>query len=419
MATEFDVVIAGGGIAGMTAGVTAARLGRKTLVLTGDVPGGQLMSIEKIEGYPGFPEGVPGYDLCPMLQDQAAAAGAEFMMTGLERLDAQDGKWRVTTGEGDILARAVIVATGSSLKKLDVPGEERLTGNGVSHCASCDAPLFRDRIVAVVGGGDSAMQEALTLAAFASKVIILHRGDALTGQASYRDRVTAHRKIEIRFNTAVTEILGEAKVAGLRTRTSREGAVADLEVDAVFAYVGLQPNTAVLQDRLSLDLAGQNTDRWLDAKRAGWRLRRRNRQRPIALSRGQRGRRWCERRRRRQSLSDGQCVAGRIIKTARKAAMPFRRNPGSGPAGSSIAKSSRMFGKIFPDTSRRIMAASSWSVGRLADAWRCGSRSRCKRVGISAGVAVSASAGVWHCRAAGPAVGFCAAEPDVLFLRFR
>ena len=257
MATEFEVVIAGGGIAGLTAGVTAARLGRKTLVLTGDVPGGQLMSIEKIDGYPGFPEGIPGYDLCPMLQDQAAAAGAEFMMTGLERLDALDGKWRVASGEGDILARAVIVATGSSLKKLDVPGEERLTGNGVSHCASCDAPLLRDRIVAVVGGGDSAMQEALTLAAFASKVIILHRGDALTGQACYRDRVTAHQKIDIRFDTAVTEVLGEAKVTGLRTRKSRDGAIADLEVAAIFAYVGLQPNTAVLQDRLSLDLAGR------------------------------------------------------------------------------------------------------------------------------------------------------------------
>jgi len=257
LATEFEVVIAGGGIAGLTAGVTAARLGRKTLVLTGDVPGGQLMSIEKIDGYPGFPEGVPGYDLCPMLQDQAAAAGAEFMMTGLERLDALDGKWRVASGEGDILARAVIVATGSSLKKLDVPGEERLTGNGVSHCASCDAPLLRDRIVAVVGGGDSAMQEALTLAAFASKVIILHRGDALTGQACYRDRVTAHQKIDIRFDTAVTEVLGEAKVTGLRTRKSRDGAIADLEVAAIFAYVGLQPNTAVLQDRLSLDLAGR------------------------------------------------------------------------------------------------------------------------------------------------------------------
>lgn len=270
MDTEFEVMIAGGGIAGMTAAVTAARLGRKTLVLTGDVPGGQLISIEKIEGYPGFPDGVPGYDLCPMLQEQAAAAGAEFMMTGLERLDPQDGQWRVTTGEGDLLARAVIVATGSSLKKLDVPGEERLTGNGVSHCASCDAPLFRDRIVAAVGGGDSAMQEALTLAAFASKVFILQRGDVLTGQACYRDRVTAHQKIDIRVNTSVTEILGEAKVTGLRARQSREGAIADLEVAAVFAYVGLQPNTAVLRDRLSLDRAGRiSTDGWMRSELTG------------------------------------------------------------------------------------------------------------------------------------------------------
>lgn len=270
MATECDVVIAGGGIAGLTAGMTAARLGRTTLVLTGDVPGGQLMSIERIEGYPGFPEGVPGYDLCPMLQDQAATAGAEFMMTGLERLDAQDSQWRVTTGEGDILARAVIVATGSSLKKLDVPGEQRLTGNGVSQCASCDAPLFRDRFVAVVGGGDSAMQEALTLAAFAAKVIILHRGDALTGQACYRDRVTANQKIDIRFDTAVTEILGEAKVTGLRTRKSPDGAVAELQANAIFAYIGLQPNTAVLQDRLSLDRAGKiPTDGWMRSELAG------------------------------------------------------------------------------------------------------------------------------------------------------
>jgi thioredoxin reductase (NADPH) len=270
LATQCDLVIAGGGIAGLTAAVTAVRLGRKTLVLTGDVPGGQLMSVEKIEGYPGFPEGIPGYDLCPMLQDQATAAGAEFMMTGLDRLDAQDGQWRVTTGEGDILARAVIVATGSSLKKLDVPGEERLGGNGVSQCASCDAPLFRDRIVAVVGGGDSAMQEALTLAAFASKVIILHRGHALTGQTCYRDRVTAHQKIDIRFDTAVTEILGEAKVTSLHTRQLRDGAVADLEVAAIFAYIGLQPNTAALQDRLSLDRAGKiPTDDWMRSELIG------------------------------------------------------------------------------------------------------------------------------------------------------
>jgi thioredoxin reductase (NADPH) len=253
----FDVVIAGGGIAGMTAGVTSARLGRRTLVLTGDVLGGQLVSIEKIEGFPGFPDSVPGYDLCPMMQEQAVASGAEFMMNSLERIDSQDGTWRVQTEEGDILARAVILATGSTLKKLNVPGEERLVGKGVSHCASCDAPLLRDRIVAVIGGGDSAMQEALTLAEFASKVIILHRGETLAGQNCYRDRVTAHRKIDIRFSTAVNEIFGEEKVTGLRTHNSSTGVTSDLEAAAVFAYVGLQPNTAFLEDRISLDPAGQ------------------------------------------------------------------------------------------------------------------------------------------------------------------
>lgn len=250
------MVIAGGGIAGMSAAVTSARLGRSTLVVVGDVLGGQLVSIEKIEGFPGFPEGVPGYDLCPMLQEQAATAGAEFMMNSVTRLDAQDGKWRVTTGEGDTRAGAVVLAMGSSLRKLDVPGEERLTGSGVSHCASCDAPLLRNQIVAVVGGGDSAMQEALTLAEHVAKVIMLQRDDALTGQKTFRDRVTTHRKIELRFHTTVSEILGETKVSGVRTRNSHDGSTTDVEVAGVFAYVGLQPNTACIADRLRLDQSG-------------------------------------------------------------------------------------------------------------------------------------------------------------------
>ena len=253
MTAAFDVVIAGGGIAGMSAAVTSARLGRSTLVVIGDVLGGQLVSIEKVEGFPGFPEGVPGYDLCPMLQEQAAAAGAQFMMNSLQRLDAQDGQWRITTGEGETPARAVILATGSALKKLGVPGEERLTGAGVSHCASCDAPLLRNQIVAVIGGGDSAMQEALTLAEHVAKVIVLHRGDTLTGQKSFRDRVAAHKQIELRFHTTVSEVIGETKVSGVRTRNSRDGDTADVDVAGVFAYVGLQPNTACVADHLRLD----------------------------------------------------------------------------------------------------------------------------------------------------------------------
>jgi thioredoxin reductase (NADPH) len=254
---EFDVVIAGGGIAGMSAAITSARLGRRTLALTGDVLGGQLLSIDKVEGFPGFPDGVAGYDLCPMMQEQAVASGAEIMMNSLQGLHLQDAEWRVTTDAGDIAARGIIIAAGSRLKKLDVPGERRLTGKGVSECASCDAPLLRNRVVAVVGGGDSAMQEALTLAAFASKVIMVQRAGALTGQACYRDRVSAQQNIEIRFNTAVTEILGESTVTGLRTRSAASGASCDLEVAAVFAYVGLQPSTDFVKNRIRLDPTGR------------------------------------------------------------------------------------------------------------------------------------------------------------------
>jgi thioredoxin reductase (NADPH) len=257
---ECDVLIVGGGVAGMSAAEVSARLGRRTLVLTGDVLGGQLISIEKIDGFPGFPEGAPGYDLCPMLQDQAAAAGSEFLMTSLLQLEPQDGGWLARTGEGEVAARGVVLAMGSSLKTLDVPGEQRLTGNGVSHCATCDAPLLRDRIVAVVGGGDSAMQESLTLAEHVAKVIVLQRGDALTGQASYRAQVTAHPKIELRFATAVTEILGDTNVGSVRVRNGRDGAVADVEVAAVFPYVGLTANTSCVQDCRGLDAGLIPTD---------------------------------------------------------------------------------------------------------------------------------------------------------------
>lgn len=254
---EFDVIIVGGGIAGLSAGATSARLGRKTVILTGDLPGGQLVSIEKVEGLPGHPDGIPGYDLCPIMQDQAVAAGAEFVMSTLVRLDPLRSKWRVASGEDDIIGSAVVLATGSGFKKLEVPGEERLTGNGVGHCATCDAPLLRGRIVAVVGGGDSAMQEALTLAEFASKTILFHRGNALKGQMCYRDRVTAHPKIKVRSNTVVSEILGETAVTGVRAQDLGSGALYDVETAAVFAYVGLRPNTAFLQNLLSLDSAGR------------------------------------------------------------------------------------------------------------------------------------------------------------------
>jgi thioredoxin reductase (NADPH) len=235
---DLDVLVAGGGVAGLTAGLTAARLGHSTLVLTGGAPGGLLLSIERIEGYPGFPDGVPGYELCPLLQEQAEAAGAGFSMETVSRLGREKGGWRVD----GLTARTVIIATGARLKKLRVPGEERLAGKGVSHCATCDGPIFRDRPVGVVGGGDSALQEALTLADFASAVTVLQLGDELTGQASYRERVLGHPKVEVRYESAVEEIAGGDAVEGVRLADGVE-----LALDAVFVYVGLEPNSQLLE----------------------------------------------------------------------------------------------------------------------------------------------------------------------------
>jgi thioredoxin reductase (NADPH) len=251
---DYDVIVAGAGIAGLTAALTTARLGRKTMVLAGDVLGGQLLSIEKVEGYPGFPEGVPGYDLCPMAQEQAMTAGAEFSQTNIEGIAPEGDGWKVTTGEGDMTARAIIVATGTALKHLGVPGEEKFTGNGVSHCATCDGPLLKNKVAVVVGGGDSAMQEALTLAQFVSQTIIINKAGELTGQSSYRQLVEENSKIEVRNNSTVEEILGDAAVSAVRVVSG--GARTDVPVNGVFVFVGLKPETKFLDGLVTLTAEG-------------------------------------------------------------------------------------------------------------------------------------------------------------------
>jgi thioredoxin reductase (NADPH) len=253
---EYDILVIGGGIAGLTAGLTAARAGHTTYVLTGPALGGLLLSIERIDGYPGFPDGVPGYDLCPMIQEQAVAAGAEFSAAQATQLHREDGHWRVAAGQDEVRGRAIVIATGATLKTLGVPGETRLYGKGVSHCASCDAPLLRGRTVAVVGGGDSALQEALTLAQHASRVIIVHRGTGFSAQAAYRQPVQEQSKIEVRFGTIVEEVVGDGAVTGVRTRTS-DGATGLVEVTALFVYVGLEPATGWLDGVLERDSSGR------------------------------------------------------------------------------------------------------------------------------------------------------------------
>jgi thioredoxin reductase (NADPH) len=281
MTGDYDLVVAGSGIAGWSAALTGARLGLRTLCLTGDILGGQLLSINKIDGYPGFPDGIAGYDLCPITQEQAVAAGAEIEATSLDRLEAQDGRWRLVTGAGDLTARGVVLATGAVLKELGVPGEERLRGKGVSHCASCDAPLLRGKQVVVIGGGDSACQEALTLAEAAAKVTILHRGAALSAQAAYRDAVTQQANIELRFHHVAEEILGDTGLTGVRARDTASNQAGEIEAAGVFVYIGLAPATAFLGGAVTLAPDGRiPTDTALrtaltgvaaaGAVRAGW-----------------------------------------------------------------------------------------------------------------------------------------------------
>src|SRR5215216_2215127 len=225
---RYDILVVGGGLAGLTAGLFAARAGRSTLVLEPQVPGGHLLNIQQIEDFPGFPEGVSGYELGPNAQMQAMNHGAEFAMAEIQALARADGDpsgdWLVTTTDGEHRAGAVIVASGSHARALGVPGEERLVGKGVSHCASCDGPLFRGQTVGVVGGGDSALMEALTLAEHVDRVLVFHRGDHLDAQQVYQQRVMDERKIEVCYRTELREILGETEVTGVRVQDLASGA---------------------------------------------------------------------------------------------------------------------------------------------------------------------------------------------------
>src|SRR6266850_6274982 len=254
--SEYDVIVVGSGLAGLTAGLFAARHGLSTLVMESNIPGGHLTSIEKIEDFPGFPDGVAGYDLCPTVQRQAADQGAEFQRAEVQSLVTKDRFWSVNTDEESHLAKAVIVATGSTLKDLGVPGEEKLMGRGVSHCASCDGPLYDGQVVGVVGGGDSALQEALMLANFADQVLLFHNSEKFTAQNSYRQRVLDNSKIIPRYQSAIEEILGDDVVSGVRVRNVASGEISQVDLAGLFVYVGLQPNTEFLRSVLKLGDTG-------------------------------------------------------------------------------------------------------------------------------------------------------------------
>ena len=261
---EFDVVIIGGGAAGLTAGLYACRAGLNTVLLERMMTGGQVINAEKIDNYPGFPDGISGFELGPLLQDQASRYGLDIRLSEVTGLHQQDSVWDVKTYESELHAKAVIIAGGSTLRKLGVPGEEALHGAGVSYCATCDGGFFSDQAVGVVGGGDSALDEAMVLTEFASSIVIFHRHDRFSGEKVLQDRVLSHPKIQVQWNTVVNEIVGEGEVEAVTTTETTSGETSRFDLSGVFIYVGLEPNSEYLGDLLPLDNAGHvPTDTWM------------------------------------------------------------------------------------------------------------------------------------------------------------
>jgi len=254
MADTFDLVIVGGGLAGLTAAMYGARFGLKTALVEHMVAGGQVINVEKIENFPGFPQGVAGFDLGPMVQEQAEAAGAQFVMDTATGLTIH-GEHKTVTCEGtELSARSVIIAAGSALRSLGIPGEAEFVGKGVSHCASCDAPFFVGKEVAVVGGGDSALDEAAVLAAQVGRVHVVHRGPTFTAQQAAIDRLATFSNVETLFEAELVEITGTETVAQVRLRSN--GSTREQPLAGVFIFVGLEPNTVFLRGVVDLDPTG-------------------------------------------------------------------------------------------------------------------------------------------------------------------
>ncbi len=261
---EYDIVIIGGGPAGLAAGLYAARGRHRTLLLEKGVIGGQISLTELVENYPGVPT-VNGFDLAQTMLKQAESYGLETEYAEVGALEQAGNKWRIRiAGGGDLLARAVIVTSGAEYNRLGVPGEERLTGRGVSYCATCDAAFFKGQEVAVVGGGDAAMDEGLFTARFADKVTVIHRRDQLRAGRILQERAFANPKMHFLWNTVVEEVLGDEQVTGLKLRDVITGERSTMSVAAVFIFIGQHPNSAFLRGISPTDAGGHVlVDDWM------------------------------------------------------------------------------------------------------------------------------------------------------------
>ena len=254
--TGAKVVIVGSGPAGLTAAIYAARANLEPIVLGGYESGGQLMITSEVENFPGFPEGIQGPELMGRMRAQAERFGALIVDVDVERVDLSERPFRLWAGGVEYEAQTVIVASGASALWLELESETRLRGRGVSACATCDGFFFRDRKVIVVGGGDTALEEALFLTRYASEVVIVHRRDQFRGSRIMQERALAHPKVRVLWNSRVVEVLGENQVSGVRLRDTATGEERDEPADGLFVAIGHRPNTGVFRDWLALDDKG-------------------------------------------------------------------------------------------------------------------------------------------------------------------
>lgn len=250
------LIIIGGGPAGLTAAIYSSRAGLNPLVINGPEPGGQITLTPDLENYPGFPDGIGGFEIIEKFTEQAEKFGARTVFEVVEKVEFEDKPYIIETDSKKYEAESVIIATGSEAKRLGVKKEKELTGNGISYCATCDGAFFKDKEVAVVGGGNVALEEANFLTKFASKVYLIHRRDKLRGDKILEDRLKEKEKVEILWNSEVKELKGEDKLSGITVENNKTNEQKELNVKGLFMAIGYDPRTELFKDQIELDESG-------------------------------------------------------------------------------------------------------------------------------------------------------------------